>query len=82
MSITLFRAAFLRTSLVIVLLPGETWDLGPPLVAEVQQHLDPTMVRVVTIESPAGLRRNTIVRALGVPICAGPALARPCSLWS
>jgi F-type H+-transporting ATPase subunit beta len=45
------------------------WDVGPPLVAEVQQHLDPTMVRVVAIEGTAGLRRNTIARAIGAPLC-------------
>src|ERR1700756_1386715 len=46
------------------------WDLGPPLVAEVQQHLGPTVVRVVALGGTAGLRRGTGVRALGVPILA------------
>jgi F-type H+/Na+-transporting ATPase subunit beta len=44
------------------------WDLGPPLAAEVQQHLDPGMVRVVALGSTAGLRRSTRARALGEPI--------------
>ncbi len=46
------------------------WDLGPPLVAEVQQHLGPEMVRGVALGSTAGLRRGTRVRALGAPIRA------------
>ena len=32
------------------------WDLGPPLVAEVQQHLGPAMVRVVALGGTAGLQ--------------------------
>jgi F-type H+/Na+-transporting ATPase subunit beta len=46
------------------------WDLGSPLVAEVQQHLTPTMVRVVVLGNTAGLKRNTAVSALGAPIRA------------
>jgi F-type H+/Na+-transporting ATPase subunit beta len=46
------------------------WDLGPPLVAEVQQHLGPAMVRVVALGNTAGLRRSTPVRAVGAPIRA------------
>jgi len=46
------------------------WDLGPPLVAEVQQHLGPAMVRAVALGGTAGLRRGTAARALGTPICA------------
>jgi len=46
------------------------WDLGPPLVAEVQQHLGPAMVRVVALGGTAGLRRGTVARALGTPIRA------------
>ena len=46
------------------------WDLGPPLVAEVQQHLGPEMVRVVALAGTAGLRRSTPARALGEPIRA------------
>jgi F-type H+-transporting ATPase subunit beta len=46
------------------------WDLGPPLVAEVQQHLGPAMVRAVVLGGTAGLRRGTAARALGTPICA------------
>ena len=47
-----------------------TWDLGPPLTAEVQQHLGPSIVRVVALGGTAGLRRGTPVRALGEPIRA------------
>ena len=46
------------------------WDLGPPLVAEVQQHLGLAMVRAVALGGTAGLRRGTAARALGTPICA------------
>jgi F-type H+/Na+-transporting ATPase subunit beta len=46
------------------------WDLGPPLVAEVQQHLGPAMVRAVALGGTAGLRRGTRSRALGAPIRA------------
>src|SRR6516162_8395537 len=46
------------------------WDLGPPLVAEVQQHLGPALVRAVALGGTAGLRRGTAARALGTPICA------------
>jgi F-type H+/Na+-transporting ATPase subunit beta len=46
------------------------WDLGPPLVAEVQQHLGPRVVRVVALGGTAGLRRGTAVRALGAGIRA------------
>jgi len=44
------------------------WDLGHSLMAEVQQHLGPTRVRVVTLASTGGLKRNTVARALGAPI--------------
>jgi F-type H+/Na+-transporting ATPase subunit beta len=46
------------------------WDRGPPLLAEVEQHLDPAVVRVVALGNTAGLRRRTPVRALGTPIRA------------
>jgi F-type H+/Na+-transporting ATPase subunit beta len=46
------------------------WDIGPPLISEVQQHLGPAMVRVVALGSTAGLMRGTAARALGVPIRA------------
>jgi len=46
------------------------WDLGPPLVAEVQQHLGPAMVRAVALGGTAGLRRGTAARALGTPVRA------------
>jgi F-type H+/Na+-transporting ATPase subunit beta len=44
------------------------WDLGPPLVAEVQQHLGPAVVRVVALGGTAGLRRGTAVQPLRAPI--------------
>jgi F-type H+/Na+-transporting ATPase subunit beta len=44
------------------------WDLGPPVVAEVQQHLGPATVRVVALGGTSGLRRGTPARALGEPI--------------
>lgn len=46
------------------------WDLGPPLIAEAQQHLSPTLVRAVALGGTAGLRRGTSVRALGAPVQA------------
>jgi F-type H+-transporting ATPase subunit beta len=46
------------------------WDQGPALVAEVQQHLGPAMVRAVALGNTAGLRRGTPVRALEGPIRA------------
>ncbi len=46
------------------------WDLGPPVVAEVQQHLGPGTVRVVALGGTAGLRRSTPARALGEPVRA------------
>ncbi len=44
------------------------WDLGRPLLAEVEQHADPATVRAVALESTSGLRRGTAVAALGEPI--------------
>jgi F-type H+-transporting ATPase subunit beta len=44
------------------------WDLGRPLLAEVQQHLDPSTVRAVALENTAGLKRGTAAQALGAPI--------------
>jgi F-type H+-transporting ATPase subunit beta len=46
------------------------WDLGPPLLVEVQQHLGPITVRGVALGSTAGLRRGTSATALGAPIRA------------
>jgi F-type H+-transporting ATPase subunit beta len=46
------------------------WDVGPPLVAEVQQHLGAERVRAVALESTAGLKRGTAVRATGAPVRA------------
>jgi F-type H+/Na+-transporting ATPase subunit beta len=46
------------------------WDVGPPLIAEVQQHLGPAIVRVVALGSTAGLMRGTPARASGEPVRA------------
>jgi F-type H+/Na+-transporting ATPase subunit beta len=46
------------------------WDVGTPLVVEIQQHLAPTMVRAVALGSTAGLKRGTPARALGAAIQA------------
>jgi F-type H+-transporting ATPase subunit beta len=43
-------------------------EAATPLVAEVQQHLGPSMVRVVALGSTAGLRRGTPAHALEGPI--------------
>ena len=44
------------------------WDVGPPLNAEVQQHLDPQHVRAVALQGSGGLKRGTPVRRLGLPV--------------
>jgi F-type H+/Na+-transporting ATPase subunit beta len=44
------------------------WDRGPPLMAEVHQHLDAESARAVALESTAGLARGVTVSALGAPI--------------
>jgi F-type H+/Na+-transporting ATPase subunit beta len=44
------------------------WDAGPPLIAEVQQHLDPRRVRAVALQGTAGLKRGTSVRRLDAPV--------------
>jgi F-type H+/Na+-transporting ATPase subunit beta len=44
------------------------WDAGAPLIAEVQQHLEPRRVRAVALQSTAGLKRGTGVRRLGAPV--------------
>jgi F-type H+/Na+-transporting ATPase subunit beta len=46
------------------------WDLGPALLAEVQQHLDAQRVRLVALQGTSGLKRGTGARALGAPIRA------------
>src|SRR5437867_4078857 len=33
------------------------WDLGAPLVTEVQQHLNPSLIRAVALQNPSGLKR-------------------------
>jgi F-type H+/Na+-transporting ATPase subunit beta len=44
------------------------WDAGAPLIAEVQQHLEPRRVRAVALQGTAGLKRGTSVRRLGMPV--------------
>lgn len=46
------------------------WDQGSSLVVEVEQHLNPVMVRAVALGNTAGLRRGTPARPLDTPICA------------
>ena len=41
------------------------WDVGLPLSAEVQQHLDPHRVRAVALQGSGGLKRGTPVRNVG-----------------
>ncbi|SAL06337.1 F0F1 ATP synthase subunit beta [Caballeronia arationis] len=43
-------------------------DQGPPIIAEVQAHLDESTVRALALQSTSGLRRGTPVRASGGPI--------------
>ena len=53
-------------------------ESGPPVLAEVHQHLSPNLIRAVALENTAGLRRGSAVRATGaalrVPVTepAGP----------
>ncbi|MFZ1988319.1 MAG: F0F1 ATP synthase subunit beta [Alphaproteobacteria bacterium] len=44
------------------------WDRGRPLIAEVQQHINSTLVRAVALETTAGLKRGTAVRLTGGPV--------------
>ncbi len=44
------------------------WDRPEPLIAEVQSHLDDTLVRAVALQPTAGLRRGVEVRTTGGPI--------------
>ena len=44
------------------------WDAGAPLIAEVQQHLEPRRLRAVALQGTAGLKRGTSVRRLGGPV--------------
>jgi F-type H+/Na+-transporting ATPase subunit beta len=44
------------------------WDRGPPLIAEVQKHLDADTVRAVALENTAGLKRGTTARSMGATI--------------
>jgi F-type H+-transporting ATPase subunit beta len=43
-------------------------DGARALVAEVQQHVDPTTVRAVALDSTAGLQRGAIAHAMAAPI--------------
>jgi F-type H+-transporting ATPase subunit beta len=44
------------------------WDLGRPLVAEVQLHLDSTTIRAVALHNTNGLKRGTAARRTGGPL--------------
>lgn len=44
------------------------WDLGRPLIAEVQRHLNATTVRAVALENTSGLRRGMTVCTTSAPI--------------
>ncbi len=44
------------------------WNLDRLLIAEVQQHLDPTTVRAVALENAAGLKRGASAGPLGAKI--------------
>jgi F-type H+/Na+-transporting ATPase subunit beta len=43
-------------------------DVGPPVLAEVHQHLGPSLIRAVALENTAGLRRGTKARATGAAL--------------
>ncbi|WP_424066797.1 F0F1 ATP synthase subunit beta [Paraburkholderia sp.] len=43
-------------------------DQGPPIIAEVQAHVDVSTVRALALQSTNGLRRGTPVQACGGPI--------------
>ncbi len=43
-------------------------ESGPPVLAEVHQHLSPNLIRAVAIENTAGLRRGSAVRATGAAL--------------
>jgi F-type H+-transporting ATPase subunit beta len=43
-------------------------DQGPPIIAEVQAHLDQVTVRALALQSTNGLRRGALVHARGGPI--------------
>jgi len=45
-----------------------TPDKGPPIVAEVQSHLDEATARAIALQSTAGLRRGVIAHATGGPL--------------
>ncbi len=44
------------------------WDVGQPLLAEVQQHVGPRLIRAVSLGDTAGLRRGTKAYPLGSPV--------------
>jgi len=73
------RVVAARGSVVDIRFPGGSlpaigeavlldWDRGPPLLTEVQQHLDPLTLRCVALENTAGLKRGTAAQATGGPI--------------
>jgi F-type H+/Na+-transporting ATPase subunit beta len=43
-------------------------ESGPPVLAEVHQHLSPNLIRAVALENAAGLRRGTAVHATGAAL--------------
>ena len=55
------------------------WNLDRTLVAEVQQHLDPTTVRAVALENAAGLKRGASAGPLGakIRVLVGETVLRP-----
>jgi F-type H+-transporting ATPase subunit beta len=44
------------------------WGNGAPILAEVEQHLNPATVRAVALQNTAGLKRGVPVRATGAPV--------------
>jgi len=44
------------------------WDRDHKLFAEVQQHLNATLVRAVALQTTSGLKRGTNVRRTGAPV--------------
>ena len=55
------------------------WNLDRLLIAEVQQHLDPTTVRAVALENAAGLKRGASAGPLGakIRVLVGKTVLRP-----
>jgi F-type H+-transporting ATPase subunit beta len=73
------RVAAVRGSVVDIAFPGGAlpalrdaveilWDGAAPLMAEVEAHVSPGVVRTVALQRTAGLRRGVAARATGGPI--------------